>query len=272
MVQSFDPEEVQTIVEKMSEMLVEPTRSLNCYMCEAQFSIPAAKSPGEQVKCSGCNATNKVPQHDSSDSLAAALKSVLGSISDSLGKQVAGTIISLCIKGLAYSEDEHKQSLQLDCMDVCKTLLSRFGPDVSARHKELLSVLKAFLEHPDEVVRKGGITSIGPLVVWLDGDMFKEVMELVIQKIEESKNKEVYIQTVSVLCKAAGVRVSEYLQKIVPQLFKFCFTEDESKEDSAKEELWENCLQALEAIVFRCPNKVGPFVGELISLARGMMK
>jgi hypothetical protein len=63
------------------------------------------------------------------------------------------------------------------------------------------------------------------------------------------------------------VRVSPYLDKVIPAIERFCKLDEKKKEESSEEdiELWEACLKSLESIVRRCPNKVTPYVAAIIT-------
>ena len=82
--------------------------------------------------------------------------------------------------------------------------------------------------------------------------------------LQTSNNLELtFIQCVGTVSAAAGVRVGAYLSQIVPQLQHFCEEkeEDEEMRGDAEEQrvnLWENVLQAFQAIVRNCPAKVRP--------------
>ncbi len=52
--------------------------------------------------------------------------------------------------------------------------------------------------------------------------------------------------------RAAGHRVGEHLERIVPLITSFCRIEDD--------ELREYCLQAFESFVRRCPKQISPHI------------
>ena len=85
-----------------------------------------------------------------------------------------------------------------------------------------------------------------------------------------NSSPEIFIQSVSAISKAAGVRVGGYLDQIIPRLSRFLTmtTEEEVGEEPSESriELLETSLQAIEAVILRCPTKVTPYVQQLVNL------
>ena len=52
--------------------------------------------------------------------------------------------------------------------------------------------------------------------------------------------------------RAAGHRIGEHLERIVPLIVKFCQVEDD--------EVREYCIQAFESFVRRCPKQISPHI------------
>ena len=98
------------------------------------------------------------------------------------------------------------------------------------------------------------------------------MMQTLIERMDDETSAEIYIQSVSAISKAAGVRVGQYLPLIVPKLAKF-LTMSRRGEGASEEpeerriELLETCLQAIEAVILRCPTKVTPYVSQLVNTA-----
>jgi hypothetical protein len=89
-------------------------------------------------------------------------------------------------------------------------------------HASILTTLTKLLEHGNESVRKRTTVTIGPLVVSLTEESFASLMTAMIKKIETSRKPDIYIQTIGSVSQAAGVRVSPYLDKVIPAIEKFC--------------------------------------------------
>lgn len=72
--------------------------------------------------------------------------------------------------------------------------------------------------------------------------------------------------------RSAGVRVGTYLADIVPKIHSFLSSHDNNtSSDEVNEslvELWETCLRALESLILRCPNKITPYVDQMVLLAK----
>jgi hypothetical protein len=127
---------------------------------------------------------------------------------------------------------------------------------------------------------------------------FKTLIDSLIAKISaESGNNETlytYIQTVGVIwyfifsfnffrtllifcsgSRHAGVRIGRYLGSIVPLLERFCAVQAAPSSSAVLEtflELRENCLQAFESIIVRCPREVQPHLNNIVTLALHYMK
>ena len=139
----------------------------------------------------------------------------------------------------------------------------------------MMDALTGLLKHSNESVRKRASITLGPLVTVLDDTLFASLMQVLIGRLESSSTPGTYIQSISAICRSAGVKVGPYLPKIVPRLEKFCSSagrvrNEDDEEDEAQLELWEQSLQALEAITLRCPNKVTPYVPNIVKLATQM--
>ncbi len=71
--------------------------------------------------------------------------------------------------------------------------------------------------------------------------------------------------------RSAGVRVGTYLSDIVPKIHSFLSSNHSASSDEVSEslvELWETCLRALESLILRCPNKINPYVDQMVLLAK----
>lgn len=69
---------------------------------------------------------------------------------------------------------------------------------------------------------------------------------------------------------AVGYRLGKYLEQIVPLIAKT--VKDAGKEEESDDELRENCLQTLEALVLRCPKEVTSHVDKIVALALEYIK
>lgn len=89
--------------------------------------------------------------------------------------------------------------------------------------------------------------------------LFVAMIDFLISNIEEAKkadNIRTLIQAIGAVSSSAGYRLGKYLEKIVPLIVKFA---DSTKYED--DELRENCLQAFESLVLKCPKDISPFLG-----------
>lgn len=186
------------------------------------------------------------------------LKTVIGEIPASnptLAAIVCKSIVGRLSKSIAEQRDE---SVQLESLDILADLLSKFGGLLVQYHTKLLESLEPQLMSPRFAVRKRSIGAIGLLVMTCDEAIYTKIIDMLSKGLKSSgkdrKASEVLahtntcIQAIGIICKQAGHRFRDHVNKIVPLIFKHA-----SKED---EELREQCLQAFESIVSNVGKKL----------------
>jgi hypothetical protein len=149
------------------------------------------------------------------------LQTILSCVSADNGKAAVGKLIKPLLTAL-NSKPVKEIDMEMACLSVVKDIVEKFGPDIPEDHEEIVKTLMQLLEHPNDAVRKRASVTYAPLVLVLDDKLFSNLMELLIKKIESSKKPDTYIQSVSAISRAAGVRVGPYLDKLVPKLESFC--------------------------------------------------
>ena len=115
---------------------------------------------------------------------------------------------------------------------------------MTEHHAAIVAALTGLLSHPNESVRRRTAVTLGPLVTVLDDTLFESLMGTLIAQLQSSSTPSVgtYIQSISAVCRSAGVRVGPYLPQIVPRLEKLCLTasaggkqrRDDEEEDEAQ--------------------------------------
>eukprot|EP00455_Lapot_gusevi_P028577 TRINITY_DN3053_c0_g2_i1.p1 TRINITY_DN3053_c0_g2~~TRINITY_DN3053_c0_g2_i1.p1 ORF type:complete len:1239 (+),score=571.04 TRINITY_DN3053_c0_g2_i1:71-3787(+) len=200
------------------------------------------------------------------------VKAIITAVPKECGPNIATKLSSLLMSGLTRQlPDEQLFLIQMVCLDVLKDLLQRFGQQMAADHDNLLQVMTPLLDSRRVDLRKRVSNTLGPLVCCTGDRSFKGLMELVISKIETSSSRNetlyTYIQTIGVISRNAGVRVGRYLPHIVPVLKKFCPVPNDGDHSDAVKELRENCLQAFESILLRCPNEVTPYINDILNIS-----
>ncbi|KAI9318295.1 Cullin-associated NEDD8-dissociated protein 1 [Zopfochytrium polystomum] len=152
---------------------------------------------------------------------------------------------------------------QLDIIDIVAESLSRFGKAV-AEQPELASHVQAqlllLMEHSRPAIRKRTIVAIGFLVVHTSDD-------LVLGKKMNSRDygkMGTYIACFATLSRFSARRVGKYMGELTRLTFEYSKFDDD--------ELRENCFQALESFVVRCPAEVTPHLNEIIALGLEYIK
>lgn len=235
LVKKFNPDQVNAIVDKMGMMIVEEGSS---------------------------------DEGSSRDVFVDGIRNVIASVDDNNGKAFAPKLLDTLLRGLTSRSEDI--SVKMMSMDIVKDLLERFGNSVTTLHAALLNALTSLLQHSHDAVQKRASVTLGPLVGYLDDKSFNSLMVDVIIKNIEGTQPDVYIQSVGVISKAAGVRVGEYLPRIIPALQRYCQQKVDDPETTVQ--LWQDCLQAFEFIITRCPNKITPYADDLMATGLKMMK
>jgi len=259
----FAPDNLAFIANRLADIIVDGG--------EAGSSSSSSASMDVEGGTSASRSQNR-------DIVTDALQTMLASMTEETGAKVAAKLVNILLRGLTKTQHKDEIDVEMAGLTIIKHLLDRFGSEVSETHKDLIDALLKLLEHPNEAVRKRASVTLGPLVVVLDDASFSNLMSTVISCIDSSSVPETYIQSVSAVCRSAGVRVGKYLDQIVPKLEKFCMNRSSStvaqkagvsseEEDERQVELWETSLQALEAITLRCPGKVTAYVPTIVQLA-----
>ena len=261
--------DVATVTVKCLQQLVNKLSAEQiAYIAErmgALISQPAAPS----------SATNSSSDDDSNrviglDIVADSLQTIITAASPDNGKQLAPKLLTNLLTALKSSD-----SAQLDrtmaCLQLLRQIIQRYGAQIAESQQPITSCLLSLLSHPVEAVRKRASVTFGPVVYIVDDALFGSLMATLIERMDDETSAEIYIQSVSAISKAAGVRVGQYLPLIVPKLTKFLTMTREEREGEEPEErrieLLETCLQAIEAVILRCPTKVTPYVAQLVNTA-----
>ncbi|KAM4722005.1 cullin-associated NEDD8-dissociated protein 1-like [Rhinophrynus dorsalis] len=152
-------------------------------------------------------------------------------------------------------------AVQLEALDILCDMLSRLGGTLYTFHPSILSCLLPQLTSPRLAVRKRAILALGHLVQTCNGNVFSELMEHLvgeIKKNESTSTTRTYIQCVATVSWQAGHRIGPHLERIVPPVVGFCRVEDD--------ELQEQCFQALESFIRRCPKEISSHVPTVMEL------
>uniref|UniRef100_A0A4W4HM86 TATA-binding protein interacting (TIP20) domain-containing protein n=1 Tax=Electrophorus electricus TaxID=8005 RepID=A0A4W4HM86_ELEEL len=175
-----------------------------------------------------------------------------------LTANVCKKITSQLIGAMGKQEDV---SVQLEALDILSDMLARLSGTLVSFHQSILSSLLPQLTSPRMAVRKRAIIALGHLVPSCNPALFAQLTEHVIAELahgSSATNAHTYLQCLASISRQGGHRIGEHLEKIMPMVVKFCSVEDD--------ELRENCFQAFEAFLRRCPKEMSPHITMVIKL------
>ncbi|XP_071441523.1 cullin-associated NEDD8-dissociated protein 1 [Hetaerina americana] len=189
------------------------------------------------------------------------LKTVIGELplaSGPLAANICRRITGRVSSAIAKCEDV---SVQLEALDILADLLSRFGGLLVSFHPTILEALLPQLSSPRQAVRKRTIVALSHLVMSCNNQLYTKLIDFLLEEL--SKNSQpsttrTHIQCIASICRQAGHRFGEHVERIVPLVARYAQEDDD--------ELREHCLQAFEAFVHRCPKEITPHVRSITDL------
>ncbi|KXJ17178.1 Cullin-associated NEDD8-dissociated protein 1 [Exaiptasia diaphana] len=190
------------------------------------------------------------------------LKTVIGELppaSSSLAANICRRITGRLTNAIAKSTDV---SVQLEALDILGDLLSRFGGLLVSYHPSIQASLLPQLKSPRLAVRKRAIIALGHLVLSSNSNLFVELMDHLLNELQlntSHSTTRTFIQCIGAICRQAGHKVGEHLERIIPFIVEFSQVPDD-------DELREYCIQAFESFVHRCPKEVTLFIPKIIEL------
>lgn len=163
-------------------------------------------------------------------------------------------------------EKQEDVSVQLEALDILADLLSRFGSLLVNFHTTILSALLPQLSSPRQAVRKRTIVALSHLVMSCNQQLYTKLIDYLLEGLAHNSSTSTtrtYIQCIAAICRQAGHRFGEHIERVMPLLVQYS-----SKED---DELREYCLQACEAFVQRCPKEITPHIQVITDLCLNYM-
>ncbi|KAH9911655.1 TIP120-domain-containing protein [Fomitopsis serialis] len=158
----------------------------------------------------------------------------------------------------------------LETLSILSILITRFpgylgNPDLQPQP---LTVLTPMLSHSRAAVRKRAITTLAQFLPSTHAELFQKLLsEKVLPGLAPSANLETQrttVQLVAAIARHTPHQIEPVLGQIVPATNKALQREDE--------ELQESALQALEALVLRCPTEITPFLSSIIHVGTQFIK
>jgi len=152
-------------------------------------------------------------------------------------------------------------SVQLEALDILADLLSRFGGLLITFQSQILSALLPQLSSPRQAVRKRTIVALSHLAMSCHASLYGKLIDHLVSGLTQdatTPRTRTYILCIAAVCRQAGHRFGEYVEKVMPLVEQYSKQEDD--------ELREYCLQAFEAFVQRCPKEMTPHIPVIIDL------
>lgn len=191
------------------------------------------------------------------------LKTVINELpltTQTLAATVCKTIVGRLSSAIAQQEDV---SVQLEALDILGDLLSRFGGLLVQFHPNLLDALQPQLKSPRLAVRKRSIIALGHLVMSCDQTLYLKLINMLLEELSNNssntQNTRTYIQAVGAICRQAGHRFGDHVERVVPLVLKYAQVEED-------DELREHCLQACENMVYKCGKEITPHIPTITKL------
>eukprot|EP01111_Echinosteliopsis_oligospora_P003334 TRINITY_DN1530_c1_g2_i4.p1 TRINITY_DN1530_c1_g2~~TRINITY_DN1530_c1_g2_i4.p1 ORF type:complete len:1241 (+),score=375.18 TRINITY_DN1530_c1_g2_i4:377-4099(+) len=164
------------------------------------------------------------------------------------------------IGGVTSSE---KPEVKMCCLDILNDMLNRFGDLITPDLEKIQKAVLPQLTSGRPATRKRAIGCLGHLAELGPDSLFVSMIDFLISSIEESKkpdNIRTLVQAFGAISRSAGYRLGKYLPKVVPLIVTYC---DNPKFDQ-DDELRENCFQAFESLILKCPKDITPYLAEII--------
>lgn len=158
-------------------------------------------------------------------------------------------------------EKQGDVSVQLEALDILADLLSRFGGLLVSFQSTILTALLPQLCSPRQAVRKRTIVALSHLAMSCHTALYAKLIDHLVAGLTPSATTaktRTYIQCIASICRQAGHRFGEYIERVTPLIEEYSKQEDD--------ELREYCLQAFEAFVQRCPKEMTPHISGIMEL------
>ncbi|KAG6828860.1 hypothetical protein H0H92_006567 [Tricholoma furcatifolium] len=187
------------------------------------------------------------------------------------GKVAATACAKLTPKLLGQIQDSKTPPEALiETLSILSILISRFPTLLTVTELKTppLVVLAPLLSHPRPVVRKRAIITISQFIPISQTELFHELLKTnVLPYLDSSANLEkqrTTVQLVAAVARNSPTHIAPVLGEIVPGVLKAVQRNDE--------ELREGSLQALEAILLRCPTEATPYLDGIVQTGSQFIK
>jgi len=216
-----------------------------------------------------------------------ALKNIITSVPEDFGQQISKKLARRLLQGLKktkMAKDTHEEQKEeernhfnrlIACLDIMKDLTARFGFMMTEDHTSILQTIQPMLSDSVLEIRKKVATCLGAIVGSVNDELFRGLMEQVIAVIKNGVGDAklfTFIQAVGIFARNAGQRVSVYLKDIVPLLINIS-TDKKVVADHSEQaiDLRENCLQTFDVMIIQCPKQMLEHTSDLMQVGLSLM-
>ncbi|TBU30790.1 TIP120-domain-containing protein [Dichomitus squalens] len=169
--------------------------------------------------------------------------------------------------GQVANSDTPPETL-IETLAILSILITRFPAYLSNVEPPPVTVLTPVLNHSRPAVRKRAITTLAQFLPHAQPQEFSTLLSsIIIPGLAPSANVEkqrTVVQLVAAIARHSPHQIAPTLSDIIPNILK-----DSQRDD---EELRESSLQALEAVVLRCPSEVTPYLKSVIQVGNQYIK
>jgi len=157
------------------------------------------------------------------------------------------------------------------CLEILNDLLKNFGMLMQRELPALQTSILPMLASPIAATRKRVSICVASLAICAPDQLFANLVSAIFVSMGEAKSPDeirTFIQTIAGISRSVGHRLGRELKRIIPLLIELC----ESPKHQEDVEMLENCLQAFESFVLRCPKEIGPHLDKIVSIALKFIK
>ncbi|KAI0825335.1 ARM repeat-containing protein [Trametes gibbosa] len=169
--------------------------------------------------------------------------------------------------GQLQSPDTPPETL-IETLSILSILISRFPGYIVNLEVQPVQVLTPMLSHPRPAVRKRSITTLAQFLPYSQPQHFAELLNTYVTPglapSAHLEKQRTIVQLVAAVARHSPQQIAPSLAEIVPNILK-----DSQRDD---DELRESSLQALEALVLRCPSEITSFLSSIIRVGNQYIK
>ncbi|PWY98205.1 TIP120-domain-containing protein [Testicularia cyperi] len=167
------------------------------------------------------------------------------------------------------SDASASQELLIDSLDILAEVITKFAPAVAQNlqlQKTILNSVVPIMAHSRAAVRKRSLAVLGALGSCATSDIFTQLSVHVSHDLQSGSLEQckTAIQLIAIFARTSPRRLGRRLPEFMPQVIDATAKDDD--------EVREVSLQAIEAILVRCPAEVTPFVNSSIQAASALIK